>query len=206
VLTNAETSLERGIAWLTAFALADGGEVLVREAVMDDAEGLRRMFERCSQKTVYQRFHTPWTRVPSWAVALLVGTAERDGGTLVASEGGEIVGHAMFVIGAENNREAEVAVVVEDGRRSVGLGGLLLREIAEEAREAGVEVLTCATLGDNYRLLELVRRTFPNVLTSYSGGACSIRVPLAGDEPVQGVPGRSVGKKPSPGEPRRTPR
>jgi hypothetical protein len=78
-------------------------------------------------------------------------------------------------------------VIVEDGRRSSGVGRLLLSEIAGEARRTGVEVLTCTALGDNYRLLEVARRVFPNVRLSFSGGACYMRLPLGrhgGDLPT----------------------
>jgi hypothetical protein len=39
-------------------------------------------------------------------------------------------------------------------------------------------MLTCTTLGDNYRIREVVRRVFPNVRLSFSGSACNMRLPL----------------------------
>jgi GNAT superfamily N-acetyltransferase len=156
-------------------ALADGGEVLVREATPGDAEGLRGMFARCSPETIYLRFQLPVPTVPEWAIGLLVGAAERGGRAIVALVGGEIVGHAMYARYDEDGREAEVAVVVEDGWRSLGLGALLLSEIAEGARRDAVEALTCTTLGENRGILELVRRVLPNARTSFGGGACVIR-------------------------------
>lgn len=167
-------------------AKTGGGEVLVRGAHPEDADGLRRMFARCSRETIYLRFHLPAPSLPESLIGLLVKAAERGGGALVAVDGGEIVGHAMYARDGEDDREAEAAVVVEDGGRSRGLGELLLLEIAEEARRSGVETLTCATLGDNYRLLRLVRRIFPSARTSYAGGACSIRVPLSAARSGQG--------------------
>ena len=56
------------ILWRT-FTLLGAGEVLVREADPEDAEGLRRMFARCSQETIYLRFHLPLARVPGQLIA-----------------------------------------------------------------------------------------------------------------------------------------
>jgi hypothetical protein len=93
----------------------------------------------------------------------------------------------MYVKDRSDDREAEVAVIVEDGGRSSGVGRLLLSEIAGEARWAGVEMLTGTTLGDNYRIREVARRVFPNVRLSFSGSACNMRLPLGrhgGDLPT----------------------
>lgn len=168
-------------------------EILVREAHPEDTQGLRRMFARCSRETIYLRFHLPAPTVPESTIGLLAGAASHRGGTLIAVGGGEIFGHAMYARDEKDDREAEAAVVVEDGQRSRGLGALLLQEIAREARRSGVETLTCVTLGDNYRLLRLLRRVFPGAHTSYAGGACSIRVPLSAARTGQGDAEREDG-------------
>lgn len=170
------------------------GEVLVREAVSEDVGALREMFVRCSRETIYLRFHMAWPTVPGWAVELLLraGDVEPDKRAIVAVEGENIVGHAMYVKERTKACEAEVAVIVEDGWHSSGVGRLLLSRIAEEARRAGVEVLTCTTLGDNYRLLSIVRRAFPGSRTLYADGACSIRVPLTLPEVEERVGRRNI--------------
>ncbi len=157
-----------------------GDGILIREVRPEDAGRLREMFARCSQETIYLRFHLPRPTVPEWAIELLagVGDTHRDGWAIVAVDGTEIVGHAMYVRDQGDGREAEVAVVVEDGRQSSGVGRLLLSEIAGEARRAGVEAFTCTMLGVNYRLQAIVRRSFPGSRMSYASGACSIRAPL----------------------------
>lgn len=162
----------------------DLGRVFIREARADDREALRDMFDRSSRETIYFRFHIPWPTVPDWAIDLLVDGAGMGRRVIVAVAGAKIVGHAMYVIDERDGREAEVAVVVEDGRRSSGVGRRLMSEIADDARRAGVETLTCVTLGDNYRLLSIARRAFPGSRTSYVGGECRIRAPLTKNEGV----------------------
>jgi GNAT superfamily N-acetyltransferase len=162
------------------FTLLGVGEVLIREASPEDAEGLRRMFSRCSRETIYLRFHLPLPSVPERVIGLLIGISERDGRALVAVDGDdEIVGHAMYVRDEASDTGAELAVVVEDGRQSRGLGTLMLSEIAEQARRTGVETLTFTTLAENRPMLRLARRVFPGLLCPFRAGTRVICVPLA---------------------------
>ena len=68
-------TIKETILWPT-FTLPDVGEVLIREAGPEDAEGLRRMFSRCSQETIYLRFHLTLTSVSEQLIALLLGSTE----------------------------------------------------------------------------------------------------------------------------------
>lgn len=162
------------------FTPPDNDGMRVREATLDDTGRLRDMLARCSRQTIYLRFYVAWPTVPGWAIELLAGAGDiqGEGRAVVAVEGEKIIGHAMYVKDPSDDREAEVAVVVEDGWQSSGVGRLLVSEITGEARRTGVEVLTCTTLGENYRLQDLVRRAFPGSRASYADGACSIRMPL----------------------------
>lgn len=155
-----------------------GGGVMVRAAVPGDADGLGRMFSRCSTQTILFRFHSPLPRVPETMLDRLADVPPHLGRSFVAETGGEIVGHAMFAREGEGNREAEVAVVVEDGWSSSGVGRRLLAEVCIEARQAGVETLLCTTLGENSRIQEVARRVFPGARLSFSNGVCDMRLPL----------------------------
>jgi GNAT superfamily N-acetyltransferase len=150
--------------------LEDGRAVLIRPASSGDADSLRAMFARLSPETIYRRFHSPFPRVPEWAVARFLEGGE----VLVAVAGEEMVGHAMGVRSADG-REAEIAVLVEDAWQSAGVGKLLLSGLAAEARKRGVEVLTCEALGENLRVLDLVNSLFSEVGYAVAGGARLIR-------------------------------
>jgi GNAT superfamily N-acetyltransferase len=151
---------------------------LVRATVPGDVQRLDRMFSRCSTETIRLRFHLPFPRVPRGMLDRLANMDPALGKAIVAGVGDEVVGHAMYAREEEGDREAEVAVVVEDGWSSRGVGRLLLAEISAEAKRGSVETLTCATLADNRRLLDLARRAFPGARLGFSGGACSMRLPL----------------------------
>ena len=159
-------------------ASGPGSVVTVRATVPEDAEDLGRMLSRCSAQTILFRFHSPFPRVPRAMLDRLADVDHRLGKSFVAETGGEVVGHAMFAREGEGDREAEVAVVVEDGWASRGVGWRLLNNVCEEARRDGVETLLCTTLGDNHRVRDVARRAFPEARITFSGGACDIRLPL----------------------------
>lgn len=153
-----------------------GDKVRVRAVEFGDLDGLQRMFSRSSPDTIYQRFHSPYLRVPEQVMALLVGVEHGDGVALVAVVGGDIVGHAMYA--RTRDEEAEIAVVVEDGWQSKGLGRLLIFEIATAARSQGIEVLCCSSLAENCRAFGLSASMFEEVESVVKDGLRWIRVSL----------------------------
>jgi GNAT superfamily N-acetyltransferase len=177
VIIQPKVSSDFKAAYRRPYTLPRGGEVLIQEAAREDVDRLRAMFARCSAGTIHSRFHLPYATVPEPLIELLVGANGRDGRAFIAVRGGEVVGHAMYAR-EDDDRTAEVAVVVEDEWQGSGLGRLLLSVTAGEARRAGVETFTCSTLWENRRVLDLARRAFSGVRASHAGGALSIRLPL----------------------------
>lgn len=153
-----------------------GTGVCIRRMGSADRGALAEMFARLSPETIHRRFHAPYPRVPGWALDRFIGTG-RDQRSLVAVVGARIVGHAMYV-GLDNGREAEVAVVVEDGWQSRGIGKLLLAALATEARSRGVEVFICYTLAENRRAGRLISAVFDEVDTRVAGLQYELRAPL----------------------------
>lgn len=158
--------------------------ILVRCATPADVEGLQEMFARLSAETVYRRFHLPYPRVPEWMVEHLLKANGRAGGSLVAVAEGRIVGHALYV--RDDRREAEVAIVVEDLWQSRGVGKLLLRRLAAEARLRGVETFIGAVLGENRRALALLDAVFGGVERRVESGSYYVRAPLRTLKPASG--------------------
>lgn len=146
----------------------------VRRASRRDAERLRGMLSRCSVGTIYERFHSPYSTVPRWMADLMVGVDH--GESFVALAGGAIVGHVMYVW--LNDREAEVAVVVEDAWQSRGVGRRLLSAAADAARLRGVEAFLCETLTENRRVAVLAQAVFAGAEREVDGALCRIRAPL----------------------------
>jgi GNAT superfamily N-acetyltransferase len=166
----------------------DGSPVSVRDLSAGDEAGLRAMFGRLSRDTIYKRFHMPFPRIPEPMLAHLMG----HGGdrSLVAVAGGEIVGHALYA-GEPGGEEAEVALVVEDGWQSVGIGKLLLAGLARKAVGRGVETFTAVALGENRRVLGLVDAVFAGPRHTLRDGSYDISMPLRGLRPPP-KPGQGI--------------
>jgi GNAT superfamily N-acetyltransferase len=154
-----------------------GTRVSIRVAAPRDAEGLRAMFSRVSPETIYRRFHIPYPDVPERTLALMLGVEDHhDRESLVAVAEGEIVGHAMYVRLGDGG-EAEMAIIVEDGWQSKGVGKLLLSELAERAMLRGVETFTGEVLGENRRMLALAAM-FAGTDHTIKDGLYHVRMPL----------------------------
>ena len=141
----------------------DAQVISVRAATPHDKEKLRQMSFRLSPQTIYRRFHHPYPHVPDKLLALMLDVDHYDKESLLALAGGEIVGHAMYVVRSDTCSDAEVAFVVEDEWQSSGVGKLLLSEIAQKARLRGVETFSGDVLRGNRRVLGLLGAVFAEV-------------------------------------------
>lgn len=160
----------------------DGRVVSIRAATPRDKGKLREMFCRLSPETIYRRFHIPYREVPERTQALVLDVDHHDKDFLVAVAGEEIVGHAMYVKFGDGS-EAEMAIVVEDGWQSKGVGKLLLSELAGRARRGGIETFTGEVLGKNRSMLGLAS-IFAEADYTMKDGSCHVRMPLRTLEPT----------------------
>jgi GNAT superfamily N-acetyltransferase len=159
-----------------------GTQVYIRVATPWDLERLRAMFSRLSPETIYRRFHIPYPDVPERTLALMLDVDHHDKESLVAVAEGEIVGHAMYVRLGDGS-EAEMAIIVEDGWQSKGVGKLLLSELSERAKLGGVETFTGEVLGENRRMLGLAAMLFAETGYAIKDGLYHVRMPLRTLEP-----------------------
>jgi GNAT superfamily N-acetyltransferase len=157
-------------------------QVSIRAVSLGDGERLRGMFSRVSSETIYLRFHIPYPEVPERTLALMLDVDHPDYDSLVAVAAEEIVGHAMYVrLG--NGSEAEMAIIVEDGWQSKGVGKLLLSELAERARLRGIDIFIAEVLRENRRMLGLAAMV-PETDYTIEDGLYHVRMPLRTLEPT----------------------
>lgn len=157
--------------------------VSIRTATPWDGESLRGMFSRASSDTIYLRFHIPYPHVPERMVALMLDVDHHDKQFLVAVAQEEIVGHAMYVRLGDDT-EAEIAIIIEDGWQSKGVGKLLLSELAQRAKLRGIETFTAEVLGENRRMLGLGAAMFSGTAYTIKDGLYHVRMPLRTLEPA----------------------
>jgi RimJ/RimL family protein N-acetyltransferase len=70
---------------------------------------------------------------------------------------GRVVGHAGFERERDHPERAEVALEIADAAQGKGLGTTLLRQLAEAARQLGIEVLDAEVLTENHKVLQVLR-------------------------------------------------
>ncbi|WP_431925535.1 N-acetyltransferase family protein [Nonomuraea jabiensis] len=144
----------------------------IRPARPDDEERIRRFLAGLSLHTQTLRFFTGVSTPAAGLVRTLLALDERRDALVATTEGGEIVGHAMSFRG--DCADVEVAVVVADQWQGLGIGPrlidvLLLRASVRGARTVGMDVL-----GENRRVLRLVRRLWPDAEMKVTSGSVEV--------------------------------
>lgn len=159
-----------------------GTQVYIRVATSHDCEKLRGMFSRASSETIRRRFHIPYPEVPEWMMALMLDADHHDREALVAVAEERIVGHAMYARLGDGTA-AEMAIIVEDGWQSKGVGKALLSGLEERARLRGIETFVGEVLTENRRMLGLAAK-FAGTGSTMEGGVYHVRIPLRTLEPI----------------------
>lgn len=132
--------------------LPAGNPVTVRRADTRDLDAARAMHERCSRRTLEQRYHGPVGDADRYLGHLL---SPRFGRTLaVETPSGNLValGHLLW-----DGDETEVALLVEDDWQRRGIGAELLRRLVALALEARCTTVYAVTKAANTGMVATMR-------------------------------------------------
>jgi GNAT superfamily N-acetyltransferase len=116
----------------------------------DDAERVRRLFDRLSPESIYRRFFTLFPAPPAAVLRHLTAVDHGDHEALVVLDGDEILALASWDRPVHASAEAEIAVLVEDAWQHKGLGRALVRMLTAEASRQGISVINATVLADNH--------------------------------------------------------
>ncbi|MDQ3767887.1 MAG: GNAT family N-acetyltransferase [Actinomycetota bacterium] len=136
--------------------LRDGARVTLRPIRPDDKDRLREAFERLGEESRYRRFFSPMSTLSPAMLRYLTEVDHHDHEALVAQDAGtgEGLGVARYVRGHHAPPdEAEAAITVVDDWQGRGLGGVLLRALADRAREEDITTFTALVQADNPRAI-----------------------------------------------------
>ena len=154
--------------------LDDGRSVAIRPILPADLDPLRRFFESLTPATRRLRFHLPTKEVTQSLLHAFTAVDHRSHVALVADAGAgaqrpaSLIAEARYVRCADSDA-AEVAFVVAEGWRRVGLGTSLARRLIRSARQAGVRHLFGDALVDNGEALGFLRSLGARVTTAHDG-------------------------------------
>ena len=133
-----------------------------------DTDTVSTLFERLGARSRERRFCGAKPRLSD---AELVRLARVDARHHVlvgyVSGDGEPVGMARLV---RDGSTAEIAFEVADEYQGRGIGSVLARELAADARAAGVATLVATVCGDNPRVVSLLARIAESVHVRWRGG------------------------------------
>ena len=139
--------------------LRDGVSVPVREVRAEDAEALRRLVNRSSERSIELRFFGPMKELSEERARSFAEVDGVDRFALVAldpEDEGEIVAVVRYEREAGTDG-AEYAALVEDRFQGRGLGIGLTRQLIEAAREKGIGRLHALVMRENRVMLGLLR-------------------------------------------------
>jgi GNAT superfamily N-acetyltransferase len=144
-----------------ALQLFDGGRAVVRPISPGDADALRRFHEHLSQRSIQMRYFYPHKELKPDEVAHLTQVDGADRVALVVEHGGELIAVGRYDR-LDDRTTAEAAFVVADEYQHHGLASMLLDQLVERARAAGISRLVAEVLVENAAMLSLFRQAgFP---------------------------------------------
>lgn len=151
-------------------------EAMLRPLCMGDAPALQAFFRSHDPETVRLRYGYPRKEMDDAAAAKLVGVDQRRDVAL----GLFSMDHAFLAVGRyyqdPEGTGAEVAFVVGEETRGLGMAGYLLGKLAGVAREHGVESFWASVLDDNKPMLRILHHLHDHTETDPQTGELVHRV------------------------------
>jgi GNAT superfamily N-acetyltransferase len=141
-----------------------------------DRRSLEAMLGRCSESTLFHRFHGGGASAPPRYLDRLLTDPDRHR-VLLARVGSDVVGVAEAH--GDGNGAAELAVLVEDAWQHRGVGSRLVAVLAAAERRRGVGALRATVLAEDRWIVGLLGR-LGQLSSRPATGIYDVEVPLTG--------------------------
>jgi acyl-CoA hydrolase/RimJ/RimL family protein N-acetyltransferase len=160
--------------------LRDGREIVVRPVRITDEEALQRLFYVLSDESTYKRFMHYKRAHPHEEMQELVDLDYEQSMAMVAClpDDGSIVGVSRYDVDPAT-RLAEIAFVVQDDWQCRGIGTLLLRRMADIARDRGLAGFQATVLASNTPMLMVFHRSGLKIESTFEGGVYELKAYFA---------------------------
>jgi GNAT superfamily N-acetyltransferase len=142
--------------------------ITIRPLRDGDTATVAALFERLGPDSRERRFCGAKPRLPEPELAALA-RADATHHVLVAyvAKDPRPAGMGRLV---RNGGAAEIAFEVADSYQGRGIGSVLARELAADARAAGITELVATVCGDNPQVVSLLRRMADSLKVTWQGG------------------------------------
>jgi acyl-CoA hydrolase/RimJ/RimL family protein N-acetyltransferase len=146
-----------------------------------DEEGMRRLFYRCSDKTIYTRYFSPIKIMPHARMQEYVNIDYSNTLAIVGLIGemgnGKIIAEARYV--RENNSSyADVAFIVDENYQKLGIAGYMYKTLIRLARERGIKGFTADVLASNKAMFKVFEKGGYTVNVRFEEGVYSLKIPF----------------------------
>ncbi|HKE67727.1 MAG TPA: GNAT family N-acetyltransferase, partial [Nocardioidaceae bacterium] len=141
--------------WEADIVLRDGSTAHLRPIRPDDGDALVAFYSRVSDESKYFRFFAPYPVLSERDVQRFTHVDQVRRVAFVVLRGDDMVAVGRY--DALDDREAEVAFLVQDDYQGRGLGQLLLEHLAEAGRERGFGRFVAEVLPENTRMIQIFR-------------------------------------------------
>ncbi|HLR85380.1 MAG TPA: GNAT family N-acetyltransferase [Nocardioidaceae bacterium] len=141
--------------WEADVVLRDGRAAQLRPITPDDGQGLVDFYDRVSDQSKYFRFFAPYPKLSDRDVERFTNVDYQSRVAFVVTLAKQIIAVGRY--DAIDDREAEVAFLVEDAHQGRGLGQLLLEHLAQAGREREYQKFVAEILPDNTRMIQVFR-------------------------------------------------
>ncbi|MEV4604290.1 GNAT family N-acetyltransferase [Amycolatopsis sp. NPDC049253] len=153
--------------------------IVVRRLGAGDGEPVGRFLIGLSLSSRYHRFFS-CIRYLSPALLTTLTTVAPGQVVLLALDGETVVGHLMAT--DHEGEGVDIGIVVAEGYRFRGIGGKLLREMANALSGGGSTRVRCDVLGANYFVLDWLRRRLPDIRFVRHGETITVHGTLSAPE------------------------
>ena len=157
----------------TTMLLDDGTLVSFRAMQPTDEPGTRDLFYSLSQETVYYRYMSHMKRIPRKQLQNFVYVDHRNEvaivGTVPEAHGEEIIAIGRYYLDQKTNR-AEVAFVVRDDWQRQGIGGFIMKHLANIAKRNGIAGFTAEVMRDNKPMQAVINHSGMKVSSRLNEG------------------------------------
>lgn len=165
--------------------LLDGRALVIRAVHADDKPLFKEAMSHLSPQSIYFRFLTPKTELSDKELAFFTEVDFIHHVALMASvkHGDELVpagvGRYIMADNSPPTSKAELAFVVSEEYRGLGIATLLLKHLTKIARSRKVEAFTALVLPTNTKMLSVFRHCeLPMETTTDSAGGLEILLKL----------------------------
>ena len=165
------------------YTIKDGLNIRVRAIRPSDEEGMRRLFYRFSEKTVYYRYFQTVRSMPHAKMQEYVNVDWNQAMSIVALVGeegkGRIIAEARY-IKIPGNPFAEVVFVVDEDYQRLGVATFLYRMLIRVARERGVRGFVAEVLYSNIGgIMKVFKKGDLPVKAHLEGDIYHLEIPFA---------------------------